>query len=208
MDDYSVYCHTFPNGKKYIGITKMDVKKRWDNGFGYSSQPKIARAIAKFGWDNIKHEILAVGLTKELANQLEQYYIAKYDSFVNGYNSTIGGDNILTCYLDSYVLDMIHYVKNNYPFAWDDTSAKIVYDDKDDKEAADFWNEAADAVIRKHGKFSTTDDRQVAYFWFHISEYCDLYCRMQRGEDVSKWRERELPEAVLEWFFDEAVVSG
>lgn len=179
MEDYSVYCHTFPNGKKYIGITKTNVEKRWNNGFGYSSQPKMAKAINKYGWDNVKHEVLAVGLTKELANQLEQYYIAKYDSFVNGYNSTIGGDNILSCYLDSYVLDMIRYVKNHCPFAWNETSAKIVYDDKGNKEAAGFWNEAARAIVKKYGKFSTTDEIGVRNFWAQVDRYCAIYNHIQ-----------------------------
>ena len=204
MDDYCVYCHTFPNGKKYIGITKTSIDKRWRYGAGYNTQPKIARAIAKYGWKNITHEVLAVGLDRDKANEMEQYYIAKYDTYNNGYNATIGGDNIITCYLDSYVLDMIRYAKNYLPFAWGDSTARVAYDDRNDKEAADFWNEAADAVVRKHGKFSTTDERQVAYFWFHIREYCDLYCRMQRGEDVSKWREREFAEAIWECFFNEA----
>jgi hypothetical protein len=201
-----VYCHTFPNGKKYIGITKTDTDKRWRNGDGYKSQPKMARAIAKYGWDNVAHEVLAVGLDHDKANEMEQYYIAKYDTLNNGYNATIGGDNIVSCYLDSYVLEMLNAIKIHAPKEYE--RVKIAYDDRYNKDAAGFWNEAANAVVRKHGRFSATDDMQVAYFWFYIGEYCDLYCRMQRGEDVRKWREREPAGAVLEWFFNEAVVSG
>lgn len=32
---YKVYKHTFPNGKKYIGITKLTVENRWRSGKGY-----------------------------------------------------------------------------------------------------------------------------------------------------------------------------
>lgn len=30
---YSVYKHTFPNGKVYIGMTGQEPEKRWANGW-------------------------------------------------------------------------------------------------------------------------------------------------------------------------------
>lgn len=30
--NYKVYIHTLPNGKRYVGITKQDVKDRWRSG--------------------------------------------------------------------------------------------------------------------------------------------------------------------------------
>ena len=62
--EYSVYCHTFPNGKRYIGISS-DCEKRWRNGKGYETQPKMDRAIKKYGWDNFQHIIVYENLTKE-----------------------------------------------------------------------------------------------------------------------------------------------
>lgn len=53
-NSYCVYCHTFPNGKRYVGISS-DCEKRWRNGKGYETQPKMNRAIQKYGWENIKH---------------------------------------------------------------------------------------------------------------------------------------------------------
>lgn len=38
LNNYTVYKHTFPNGKIYIGITKQAPSKRWRNGTGYSGQ--------------------------------------------------------------------------------------------------------------------------------------------------------------------------
>jgi predicted GIY-YIG superfamily endonuclease len=72
MKKYCVYCHDFPNGKKYIGITS-DVEKRWRNGKGYETQGKIANAIKHFGWNNIKHEVLIDGLTQEQAEKIEAF---------------------------------------------------------------------------------------------------------------------------------------
>lgn len=96
---YSVYLHTFPNGKYYVGITKQDVEKRWCNGLGYTEkhQPLMWRAIKKYGWNNIKHEVLHTELSEHDAKKLEQYYINLYHSNNKdyGYNRTNGGDGML-----------------------------------------------------------------------------------------------------------------
>lgn len=91
---YTVYMHVFPNNKKYIGITKGNAEKRWANGFGYSSQ-FVFYAIVKYGWDNIKHEILFTGLTKKEAEQKEIELIKTYNTTINGegYNVDNGGSS-------------------------------------------------------------------------------------------------------------------
>lgn len=91
---YVVYCHQFPNGKRYIGITHQAVEYRWEHGKGYRNQPLVYRAVTKYGWDNIQHKILAEDLTKQEACELEKFYIAKYNTQDNrfGYNLTAGGE--------------------------------------------------------------------------------------------------------------------
>lgn len=91
--DYCVYMHTFPNKKRYIGITCCKPNRRWQNGYGYVSQPVIHNAIVKYGWDNIKHEIVANGLTLDEANQKEQELIKLYQTTNHdyGYNVELGG---------------------------------------------------------------------------------------------------------------------
>ena len=47
---YYVYMHKNKiNNKAYIGITKLPVQKRWQNGAGYCKQLKFHRAILKYG---------------------------------------------------------------------------------------------------------------------------------------------------------------
>jgi group I intron endonuclease len=97
MGEYSVYMHTFPNGKVYIGITARNPIKRWGyNGNGYRYQPLVYNAILKYGWDNIKHEILFTNLLQEEAEQKEIELIAQYDSTNHdyGYNIENGGSTI------------------------------------------------------------------------------------------------------------------
>lgn len=94
---YTVYVHTTPNNKRYVGITKQDVNNRWKNSLGYVTQTLFYRAINKYGWDNITHEIVATDLTHDEACALEINLIAQYKSNnpKYGYNRTSGGDG--TC---------------------------------------------------------------------------------------------------------------
>jgi group I intron endonuclease len=86
--------HIFPNNKVYIGLTGISIEDRWKNGKGYNTQSLIKYAILKYGWENVKHEILEVGLTKNEAIQSEIFYIKKYKSNDRefGYNISLGGE--------------------------------------------------------------------------------------------------------------------
>lgn len=94
-NNYCVYKHTVPNGKVYIGITGMKPEQRWKNGEGYRTQV-FYRAIQKYGFDNIAHEILFEGLAKTEAEQKEIELIAYYNSNNKeyGYNVDNGGSSI------------------------------------------------------------------------------------------------------------------
>lgn len=91
---YTVYKHTCPNGKVYIGITKQKPERRWGaHGCGYKENEYFYRAIQKYGWENIKHEIIAEGLTEEEADIMEIDLISKYRANDRscGYNRHSGG---------------------------------------------------------------------------------------------------------------------
>lgn len=93
MDNYTVYKHTGPTGKVYIGITRRRPTKRYDGGRGYAHCPHFSAAIAKYGWENFSHDILAEGLTKAEAEAEEIRLIAEYKSNDRrfGYNTAAGG---------------------------------------------------------------------------------------------------------------------
>lgn len=93
-NNFIVYKHTTPNNKVYIGITCQEPKKRWLYGKGYIHCKYFYKAIQKYGWKNIKHEILFENLTREEAIQKEIELIEKYNSNNQkyGYNLTKGGD--------------------------------------------------------------------------------------------------------------------
>lgn len=92
---FVVYCHTLKkDGRKYIGITSNDVKKRWNYGNGYRSNRYFYRAIKKYGWSEFEHEILFENLTAKEAGDKEIELIKKYSTTDRnkGFNISYGGD--------------------------------------------------------------------------------------------------------------------
>lgn len=93
---FTVYKHTSPNNKVYIGITAMNPpEKRWGkNGYGYNRNKHFWSAIQLYGWENFMHEILFRDLSQEEAEEKEIELIAKYNSTDNncGYNVLKGGN--------------------------------------------------------------------------------------------------------------------
>lgn len=92
------------NNKVYIGKTYKTIQERWRNHLSdaykidaesmeYARNAKLQRAIRKYGPEHFKIEL--IGQFEEgVLEQKEVEYIAKYDSYHNGYNSTLGGEKI------------------------------------------------------------------------------------------------------------------
>lgn len=94
MNNYKLHVHIAPNGKRYYGITKQKPERRWANGANYMHNQHFARAINKYGWDNIEHIVIYDNLTEDEAKMLEQYMIQWYKTADRdyGYNISLGGD--------------------------------------------------------------------------------------------------------------------
>lgn len=202
MRKYCVYCHEFPNGKKYIGITCRGVKARWC--YRYKSQTKINNAIGKYGWDNVKHNIVAENLTEEQAKKMECDLIKKYDTYKNGYNATIGGDNIRTTYLNTNILNKIRCIKSCLDVSVWGKLPRYIYSMRMNSEVADFFNEADNAITQKHGNFSNRDEIQLAKYWFAMNEYIRLHVMIvEKGYEyaVKHYKERHIEDALAELIF-------
>lgn len=91
---YSVYRHISPSGKVYVGITCQPVEHRWNHGRGYMNLKKtiFKSTIIKYGWDNIKHEVLFTELPEWRAKRLEVSLIRHYKNLGISLNVTDGGD--------------------------------------------------------------------------------------------------------------------
>lgn len=105
------------NGKVYIGQTSKKFRKRLSghkssafNNYGKYYDCKFYRAIRKYGWENFVWEFLeeldVKGKDKKeiknMLNEREVFWISRHDSFRNGYNMSLGGEDA------SYVLGQLH----------------------------------------------------------------------------------------------------
>lgn len=98
-----IYKATFPNGKVYIGQTTQTLEKRKyqhkRDAIDLNRKSPFFFAINKYGWENIKWEIIEEGdFTAEELDKKEIYYISFYHSCVsdencNGYNVLKGRHN-------------------------------------------------------------------------------------------------------------------
>ena len=83
------------NNKIYIGQTVKTVQKRFTQhknnaNKSYFSQIVLYKAFNKYGFENFKCETLEE-VPNEKLDEREKYWIEYYDSYFNGYNSTLGG---------------------------------------------------------------------------------------------------------------------
>ena len=87
------------NGKSYIGQTRYTVEFRWRQHQHKKDNVHFHNAIKKYGINNFTVEVLEECDFDDL-NSREIFYIAKYDTFNRGYNSTIGGNGNRRLLLD------------------------------------------------------------------------------------------------------------
>lgn len=106
------------NGMSYIGQTTQSIQSRFIEHKSDSKRlnTRIHVAMRRYGIDNFTIELLERCPINKL-NEREIFYIDKYDTYLNGYNSTLGGgfdnnkrisvedndlDNIISLYKSGY----------------------------------------------------------------------------------------------------------
>jgi len=103
----TIYKLTSPSGKSYIGQTmNISIRRRtFKNLNAYYSGKRMDNAIKKYGPEAFEFTILIQiydqsrdELRRKL-DELEVYYIEKYDTYRNGYNMTIGGSGTKGCFM-------------------------------------------------------------------------------------------------------------
>ena len=109
------------NDKIYIGKTIQGIEHRFREHikrayeldyctYEYKYNTKFYRAIRKYGKDSFIIESLGRFDAEDLNNK-EIYFIQKFDTFNNGYNSTLGGDGNNLINIDDANIELI---KNEY----------------------------------------------------------------------------------------------
>ena len=94
-----IYCiSNIHNNKKYVGqIVAWKGKNRLlehyrQAHYGYYPITKFRNALRKYSLEDFHAKTIDLAYSQEELNEKEKYWIKKYDSFNNGYNSTLGGD--------------------------------------------------------------------------------------------------------------------
>lgn len=85
------------NRKMYIGQTKSSFSKRWTDHKTMLKKKvhhnaRLQNAWNKYGELSFEFKKVHICDEMDILNDLERYYIKKYDTFNNGYNMTLGGD--------------------------------------------------------------------------------------------------------------------
>lgn len=87
--------------KSYVGYTHRKFYDRWkrhvNDSLSGKYKHKFSRAINKYGENGFEFEILESNVEPKAVKNREKYWINKLDSYVSGYNSTIGGDGAIGC---------------------------------------------------------------------------------------------------------------
>ena len=83
-------------GKKYIGFTSSEANytKRMSNYRRASENRHIHHAIRKYGWNAFMMYQIYGSKDVEHAKEMEKFFISYYDTFHNGYNTTLGGEGV------------------------------------------------------------------------------------------------------------------
>ena len=69
--NYWIYTHTTPDGCVYVGQSQFETANlRWVKSH-YRPNTTFGKVISLWGWDNIKHEVIATNLTHEEALRME-----------------------------------------------------------------------------------------------------------------------------------------
>ena len=140
---YRAYCMI--TGKSYIGQTKQDLNKRKSQHIcssfreiDSSYNTHFHKAIRKHGIDNFEWSVLEIIQSttlenlQECLNSLECKYIKQFDSYYNGYNLTLGGQDA---------------AKNSKKVTIYDKNGKVIKYCNDSKEAATYL-EVSEDIIR------------------------------------------------------------
>jgi group I intron endonuclease len=90
----NVYCITFPNGKKYVGVETNTGKRIYSHSKCYHKDMLVTKAIKKHGWKNCKVKYMVWNCKPETCYHIERKLI-KVWNLQNpqfGYNISSGGE--------------------------------------------------------------------------------------------------------------------
>ena len=154
------------NGKIYIGQSNNLERRKTEHSNG-STKQEIDRAIAEEGKENFTFTVIEYCKESEL-DALEQYWIAYYDSYYNGYNHTKGGQNSFCGHPILTKEDVIH-IREAYAAHQRRKNVYLLYGDGFIYTSSLVAKQ--DRFFKVHVNHST---------WIHYLYYCDRINEQRR----------------------------
>jgi group I intron endonuclease len=197
---YIIYKAISPSDKLYIGITGVPLENRIKNHVYNSTRKdnKLSRAIKKYGIENFEWVILEENLTQENAIRKEMHYIQLYDTYVNGYNSTKGGEGAFGYKWDKKrVKENTQFLRETY---WEDPEwkkkkseiTKNYYKNNPEKriEAAERLKKARKNITKEQEerriKNCTSKEAKIKQAFSRGLTYFNVYC-IKKQKFVGTW---------------------
>lgn len=206
-----IYRYISPSGKSYVGQTTRPNHRKWQhkyNALSMNIKGKFYNAIRKYGWDSFKYEVLYTVYESDeekmtnILNQQEIYYIGIYNSFENGYNETIGGNQLRGMLHPSYGT---HLSEEHTKKLKESVSKKVFQYDLDGNFIAEY-----NSVISAARQFNTNDGSFLGsccttfklaygYQWrFYYQDQIEKYIPTKR-ETKKVWQYSLSGKLLKEW---------
>lgn len=183
------------NGSCYIGQS-INIYKRWQDEKEAAFNPKhgaynypLSCALRKYGIENFSFNILEECKREDL-NKKEIYWIARYNSYNNGYNQTPGGDTVLhMCKLTPQkALEIIEILSN-------DTEGIVSH-----KQLAKDYGVSADTIQAINAGRQWYNDNYN--YPLHISKYDprykQIYSKKEKDIKLPPVSKEELEQLLIE----------
>ena len=94
VNNGKIYVIIFPNYKLYFGATMVEINERKNKHkqahMRKTKTSKLYQAFDEFGIDNVLFCMVENNIPEDMLRLRERYYIAKYNTVENGYNTSHG----------------------------------------------------------------------------------------------------------------------
>ena len=161
------------NDKVYIGQTTVDVKTRFSqhckNSTIKNRHYKLYNAMKKYGKDNFYCDVLEKNVNINNLDDREIFFINKYNSFENGYNSTKGGDG--------------RTINNEY----DENEIVRLYKSRESEQA----------IASMYGISNATISRVLKKLGIKTRENGNKYEQFEKQEFVEMWNNRNITISLM-----------
>ena len=198
----------------YIGQSKYSGEYRYKQHIAEAEHTdrnlRLYNAIRKYGKENMELIILESNVPNEKLNELEIFYISKYDSFNNGYNNTSGGSGVKNYHHSDITRKKmsIGIKKSMWKINTPERTAKIIAAQKGRKFTEEHNKHIKESIVNRYGvnnpfygKHHTVESKMK------MSQSLTRYDVVQMKDDIAINKFHSVMEAA-QWCIDNGYTSA